>query len=92
MRELNATYVEADPANPEEAGAEDNVANVLRAVGEKLGAVAATTAKENADGESSNTRAHVDGATTGKVKIAERASPSVVTPNPGCEICQIASN
>jgi len=77
------TAIEAEPANPEEDGSEDDVRDVVRAVGETVVLVIADTAPEHhAVRERSDTRIDVDRAATGKVEVAEGEEPTVGIPRP----------
>ncbi|KAI3476989.1 hypothetical protein L1887_61419 [Cichorium endivia] len=68
--------VEAEPAEPEEDGAEDAVADVVRAVRQLLRAVTLALAQEDRDGERSRAGRDVHGRTTSKVKTTHHVGPA----------------
>ena len=77
------TAVEAKPADPEEDGAEDDVGDVVRAVGQAVVVVVAgALAEHEGVGEGAAARGHVDGATAGEVVAGQVEEPAVGVPSP----------
>ena len=70
---------------PEEDRPENDVARVVRFVGEALGAVPAALAEVDGDGERGGTRRDVNGRSTGEVKAAEDERPTGRVPGPACD-------
>lgn len=77
------TTVEAEPTDPEENRPENDVGDVVRAVGEAvdLGVAGALTQHKGVS-ESCGTRADVDGGTTSEVETAHLQGPSLEVPGP----------
>ncbi|CRK19747.1 hypothetical protein BN1708_000412 [Verticillium longisporum] len=74
--------VEAEPADPEEDGADDNVGDIVGAIVELVRAVATTLAEHHRVRESSGARGNVDGGAAGKVEAAHAAGPTRRVPCP----------
>lgn len=74
--------VEAEPAEPEEDGAEHDVGGVVGLVREALGAVAAAAPEVDADGERGGAGGDVHGRAAGEVEPAEDEGPAVGVPGP----------
>jgi hypothetical protein len=75
--------VEAEPADPEEDGAKDDVGDVVRAVGKAINlAVAGALAEHQRVGEGSGAGGNVDGSTTGEVETAHLERPALRVPGP----------
>lgn len=75
--------VEAEPANPEEDGAKDDVGDVVRTVGQAAGVVVAgALAEHQRVGQGGSARRDVDGRTTSKVEAAHLEGPAVGVPGP----------
>lgn len=77
------TAVEPEPADPEEDGAEDDVGDVVRPVGQarRLG-VARPLADHDREGERRRARRDVHGRTSGEVEPAHHERPPVRVPRP----------
>lgn len=81
-----AAAVEAKPADPEEDGADDDVGDVVRAVGEAMaGVVAMALAEHETVGESGGARGDVDGGSAGEVETAKFVDPAGRVPGPACD-------
>lgn len=79
----SGTAVEAEPADPEEDGAEHDVGDVVRTVREAVVArVAGALAEHQGVGESASSRGDVDRTATGKVVAGEVEQPAVAVPGP----------
>lgn len=77
------TTVEAEPADPEEDGADDDVCDAVGAVREAVVlVVSGALAEHDAVGEGASTRGDVDGATSGEVVRGELEEPAVAVPGP----------
>lgn len=77
------TTVEAEPADPEEHGADDDVCDAVRAVGQAVVlVVAGALAEHDAVGEGAGARGDVDGAASGEVVRGELEEPAVGVPGP----------
>lgn len=74
------TTVEAEPAEPKEAGTEYDIGHVVRL--EFLSAVTLALAKNEGVGERGSTRADVDGSTAGEVETASLVGPAGDVPDP----------
>lgn len=78
-----AAAVEAEPADPEEDGAQDDVGDVVGAVRQPVDlVVAGTLAEHERVGEGSSARADVNRGTTGEVEAAHLERPAVGIPGP----------
>jgi hypothetical protein len=82
VRGQGRATVEADPAEPEEHRAENDVRRVVRLVREALRAVTAALAEVNRDRERGGARANVHGGTAGKVETTKYVRPPVGVPGP----------
>lgn len=83
IRGQGGTTVEAEPSDPEEDGAEDDVGDVMRSVRETGGlGVAGALAEHDGEGEGGGTRRDMDGSTTGKVETTKLERPTVRIPCP----------
>lgn len=79
----SGTTVEAEPANPEEDGADDDVCDAVGAVGQAIVlVVAGALAEHDAVGEGAGARGDVDGAASGEVVRGELEEPAVGVPGP----------
>lgn len=77
------TTVEAEPTDPEEDGAEHDVGDVVRTVGETVVArVTSTLAEHQGVGEGASSRSNVNGTATSKVVAGEVEQPTVTVPGP----------
>lgn len=75
--------VEAEPADPEEDGADDDVCDAVRAVRQAaVLVVAGALAQHDAVGEGAGSRGHVDGTAAGKVVVGQLGEPAVCVPGP----------
>lgn len=75
--------VEAEPAEPQEHCAENDVRDVVRSVWQPVVfAVPRASSKHQGVGERRGARGDVDGRTTGKVETSELVGPSVGVPGP----------
>lgn len=75
--------VEAEPADPEEDGAEDDVRDVVGAERQAVQLrVASALAQHERVGESSSARRDVDGGTTGEVQATQDEGPAIAVPGP----------
>lgn len=70
------TTVEAEPTEPEEDGAEDDVGDVVRTVSQLFGTVAITSAEEDRDGEGSGTGRDVHGCTSCEIETTHNVGPT----------------
>lgn len=78
-----AATVKAEPADPEENGSEDDMGDVVGAVGEAVGLVVAIALSEHQSvGEGSSTGADVNRSATSKVEAAHLEGPAVGVPGP----------
>lgn len=77
------TTVEAEPTHPQENGAENDVGDVVRPVGQAGGlGVPSSLTDHNGEGERSSTRRDVDGRATGEVEATHDEGPTVGVPGP----------
>lgn len=77
------TTVEAEPADPEEDGADDDVCDAVGAVGQAVVlVVAGALAEHDAVGEGAGAGGDVDGAASGEVVRGELEEPAVGVPGP----------
>ena len=80
------TTVEAEPTNPQEDGAENNVSDVVRAVRKTVVLVVASALAEHQRvGKSASARGNVDGTATSKVVAGQVVQPAVAVPCPVCD-------
>lgn len=77
-----AAAVEAEPAEPEEDGAQDDVADVVGLVRQALGAVSAALSDEDRDGERGGAGGDVHGRSSGEVEAAHDERPALGIPCP----------
>lgn len=83
IRGQGGATVEAEPSDPEEDGAEDDVGDVVRSVRETGGfGIAGTLAEHDGEGEGGGTRRDVDGGTASEVETAKLERPTVRVPRP----------
>lgn len=83
IRGQGGATVEAEPSDPEEDRAEDDVGDVVRSVREAGGlSIAGTLAEHDGEGESGGTGRDVDGSTTSEVETAQLERPTVGVPGP----------
>jgi hypothetical protein len=83
VRGKSGTTVEAEPANPEENGSENDVGDVVGTVGETVNlAVAGALSEHQGVGESGGTGADVDWGTTGEIETAHDERPAIGVPGP----------
>lgn len=76
------TTVEAEPADPEEDCAEDNVGDVVGTVVELVGAVAATLSEHEGVGEGSGAGRDMDGSSSGEIETTHVEDPAGRVPRP----------
>lgn len=76
------TCVEAEPSNPQEDGANDDVCHVVGAVVELVSAVATTLAQHDRVCESSASRRDMHGSSTGEIETSHLEDPSGGVPCP----------
>lgn len=75
--------VEAEPADPEEHGTQDDVGDVMGPVGEAVDVVVAgALAEHQGVGQGGGARGDVDGRTAGEIETAELEGPAVGVPGP----------
>lgn len=83
-RESRST-VEAEPSEPEEHRAEDDVGGVVGLVGESLGTVSSSFTKVDGDSKGGSSRVDVDGCSSGEIETTEDERPTVRVPGPACD-------
>ena len=81
--------IEAEPSEPEEDRAENDVGRVVGLVRKALGTVATALAEVDGNRERGGTGADVHGRATGEVKTSQLVGPTVRVPSPACDrVCR----
>ena len=76
------TAIEAKPAKPEEYGAQDDIARVVRFICKTLRSPASALAEVKGDGKASCTRRDMDRCTTSEVVASQHERPAIGIPCP----------